>query len=62
MADGDMVVRDAYVLTLNAVVDIGVESGTITVVGDVETAGRRELNADVDMVFPRFVDAHVHFD
>ena len=69
MGTGDLTVRNAYLTSRDAVVDVAVTDGTITavepVVGtntDVDADGRRELDAAGNLVFPRFVDAHVHFD
>ena len=42
--------------------DIAVDDGVITAVGDVDSRGRRELDADGALVTPGFVDIHTHYD
>jgi cytosine/adenosine deaminase-related metal-dependent hydrolase len=67
MRNGDMVVRNAYLASRDDVLDIAVSDGTITAVGpgvepETDGGGIRELDAAGNLVFPGFVDAHVHFD
>lgn len=60
---GDLIVRNAYLTSRDAVVDIAVADGTIAAVeADTATDGSREIDAAGNLVFPGFVDAHVHFD
>jgi N-acyl-D-aspartate/D-glutamate deacylase len=42
--------------------DIGVESGRIVVVGELEAPARRTIDADGLVVAPGFVDPHTHYD
>ncbi|MEM7142463.1 MAG: amidohydrolase family protein [Actinomycetota bacterium] len=42
--------------------DIAIDGDTITEVGSVDTAGRREIDADGALVTPGFVDVHTHYD
>lgn len=65
MSTGDTIVRDAYLASRDDVLDIAVRDGRITAVGpeieaDVDEAS--EIDAAGNLVFPGFVDAHVHFD
>ena len=67
MSAGDLVVRNAYLPSRDAVLDIAVADGTIAAVEpagetDLDADGGRELDAAGNLVFPGFVDAHVHFD
>ncbi|MFC6941137.1 amidohydrolase family protein [Salinirubellus sp. GCM10025818] len=64
---GDLIVRNAYLPSRDAVVDIAVTDGAIAAVGSTAAAdaaldGPREIDAGGNLVFPGFVDAHVHFD
>ena len=63
---GDLIVRNAYLAGRDAVADIAVADGTIAAVGPTAGTdaadGARELDARENLVFPGFVDAHVHFD
>jgi N-acyl-D-aspartate/D-glutamate deacylase len=42
--------------------DIAVDEGVISAVGEVDSAGRRELDADGAVVAPGWIDAHTHYD
>jgi N-acyl-D-aspartate/D-glutamate deacylase len=42
--------------------DVAVDGGTITVIGEVPEAGRREIDASGKLVTPGFVDIHTHYD
>ena len=42
--------------------DVAIDGGTVTAVGEVEDAGREELDVDGCMVTPGFVDPHTHLD
>jgi N-acyl-D-aspartate/D-glutamate deacylase len=67
MAGHDLVIRNGSVVdgtgTRAAVVaDVGVDGGRITEIGEVATAGRREIDADGLVVAPGWVDIHAHYD
>lgn len=67
MGGNHVVVRNAYLASRDAVLDVAVTDGTITAVGpgvepETDGSGVRELDAGGNLVFPGFVDAHVHFD
>jgi N-acyl-D-amino-acid deacylase len=42
--------------------DLAVDDGRISLVGDVEAAGRTEIDATDRLVTPGFVDVHTHYD
>lgn len=42
--------------------DVAVDGETITAVGEVAAAGRREIDADGKVVSPGWVDIHTHYD
>ncbi|MFE4501928.1 amidohydrolase family protein [Rhodococcus sp. NPDC056743] len=42
--------------------DVAVDGGTITAIGEVPEAGRREIDASGKLVIPGFVDIHTHYD
>jgi cytosine/adenosine deaminase-related metal-dependent hydrolase len=63
MADYDIRIEDAYLADRDAVRDIGVRDGRIAVIAPtIDGTGAREFDADGSLVFPGFVDAHVHLD
>ena len=66
MASHDLVIRNGTLIDGSgrpAVTgDLAVSDGTITDVGSVEGAGRREIDADGHIVAPGFVDIHTHYD
>lgn len=62
----DLVIRGGTVVDGTGSVprraDVAVDGGTITVVGEVSQAGRREIDASGKLVTPGFVDIHTHYD
>jgi N-acyl-D-aspartate/D-glutamate deacylase len=42
--------------------DVAITDGVVTHVGEVDGAGRREIDADGRVVAPGFVDIHTHYD
>jgi N-acyl-D-aspartate/D-glutamate deacylase len=62
----DLVIRNGTIVDGTGappfVGDVAVTGGTITEVGEVDGAGRREVDADGLLVTPGFVDIHTHFD
>jgi len=42
--------------------DLAIDGGVITAVGRVESGGRREIDAQGQLVTPGFVDIHTHLD
>ncbi|QXW02942.1 MULTISPECIES: N-acyl-D-amino-acid deacylase family protein [Rhodococcus] len=62
----DLVIRGGTVVDGTGSVprraDVAVDGGTITVVGVVPEAGRREIDASGKLVAPGFVDIHTHYD
>lgn len=42
--------------------DVAIDGTIVTEVGDVDARGRRELDADGQIVTPGFVDIHTHYD
>ncbi|MEE2785594.1 MAG: amidohydrolase family protein [Pseudomonadota bacterium] len=65
MAD-DLVIRNGLVVdgTGHAAVEgsVAVKDGFITAVGNVDTAGKQEIDADGAAITPGFIDLHTHFD
>ncbi len=62
----DLVIRGGTVVDGSgappARADVAIDGGTVTAVGEVEDAGREELDVDGCMVTPGFVDPHTHLD
>jgi N-acyl-D-aspartate/D-glutamate deacylase len=62
----DLVIRNGTVVDGTGApprtADVEITGDRITAVGNVETIGRRELDADGLLVTPGFVDIHTHFD
>lgn len=59
----DLVIRDAYVHEHEATVDIAVDGETIAdVAPGLDADGRREIDADDNLVSPGFVECHLHID
>ena len=42
--------------------DIAIDDGTISLVGNVEHSGRKEIDAKGNLVTPGWVDIHTHYD
>lgn len=66
MAEHDLVIRGGTVVDGSGaerrVADVAVSDGIVTEVGSVSGSGRREVDADGQLVFPGFVDIHTHYD
>jgi N-acyl-D-aspartate/D-glutamate deacylase len=66
MAEHDLVIRNGTVVDGTGderfVGDVAVSGGVVTAVGKVGGTGRRELDADGQLVAPGFVDIHTHYD
>ena len=62
----DLVIRNGTIIdgtgAVGYVGDVAIEGGIITAVGEVDTRGHREIDADGLLVTPGFVDIHTHFD
>jgi N-acyl-D-aspartate/D-glutamate deacylase len=62
----DLVVRDGVVVDGSGMpryrADVAVQDGHIAAVGRVRDQGRRELDAEGNVVTPGFIDGHTHFD
>src|SRR3954454_8876637 len=62
----DIVIRNGQVVDGTGaepvLADVAIDGDTVTVVGDVDERGRRELDADGRHVTPGFVDIHTHLD
>lgn len=62
----DIVIRNGLVVDGTggkpARADVAIDGETITAVGDVKAAGRREIDADGLIVTPGWVDIHTHYD
>jgi cytosine/adenosine deaminase-related metal-dependent hydrolase len=59
----DTVIRQAYVVENDAVVDIAIEDGRIQdIAPEIADEGEVELEANENLVSPGLVDAHVHLD
>ncbi len=59
----DLVIRNGYVEDRKKCVDIGVHDGAIVEITEsVDKTGREEIDAEENLVFPGFVDAHKHVD
>ena len=42
--------------------DLAIDGSSITAVGEVETKGKKEIDADGHLVTPGFIDLHTHLD
>ncbi|MFB6310818.1 MAG: amidohydrolase family protein [Salinirussus sp.] len=63
MAEFDILIEDAYLPDHGGIRDIGIKNGEITALdAAIDGAGEREFEADGSLVFPGFVDAHIHLD
>lgn len=63
MAHYDLIVRDGYVPSQEAVVDVAVDEGTIAAIApSVDRSANTEVEADGNLVSPGFVDCHKHID
>lgn len=62
----DLVIRNGTVVdgtgAPRRAADIAVDGGVISIVGAVENAGRKEIDADGRLVTPGWVDIHTHYD
>ncbi len=62
----DLVIRNGTVVDGTGgpprTADVEITGGRITAVGDVDTTGHREIDAEGLLVTPGFVDIHTHFD
>jgi N-acyl-D-aspartate/D-glutamate deacylase len=62
----DLVIRNGLVIDGSGSparrADVAIDGETITAVGDVPDAGRREIDAAGHIVTPGFVDIHTHYD
>ena len=62
----DLVVRNGFVVDglggEPTRADVAIDADKITAVGDVETRGRQEIDADGLTVTPGFIDLHTHLD
>lgn len=66
MSRHDLVIRNGTVIDgtgeARFVADLAVDGGSISAIGDIETAGRTELDATGLLVTPGWVDIHTHYD
>lgn len=63
MPEYDVLIRNAYVRSRDAVVDVGIQGGEIAAVStSIEDSGDTVLDADGNLLAPGFVDAHKHLD
>ena len=64
--DHDLVIRNGTVVDGSGLgsyrADVGISGATITTVGRIRERGRREIDADGQVVTPGFVDGHTHLD
>src|SRR5215475_4454727 len=62
----DLVIRNGSIVDGTGrskfVGDVAVTGGKITAVGEVSGQGRREIDAEEQLVTPGFVDIHTHYD
>jgi N-acyl-D-aspartate/D-glutamate deacylase len=62
----DLVIRNGFVVDGTGlpgfVADVAIDGRTITRVGRVAAAGRKEIDATGQVVAPGFIDPHTHFD
>ena len=62
----DLVIRGGSVIdgtgSLEFTADIAVEGDRIVEIGKVDSKGKREIDADGQIVTPGFVDIHTHLD
>ncbi len=62
----DLVIRNGHVVDGTGAepidADVAIDGDRITAIGDVEGRGRREIEADGQLVTPGFVDIHTHLD
>ncbi len=59
----DIVIKNAYVQTRGAVVDITINNGMIeSISSSTENIGRREIDAGGNLISPGFIDCHKHID
>ena len=62
----DLVIRNGMIVDGTGAkrfgADVAIDSGVITAVGAVESPGRREVDADGQVVSPGWVDIHTHYD
>ena len=66
MATHDLVIRNGFVVDGTGApgrdADIAVDAGFVSIVGQVDGAGREEIDARGQSVTPGFVDIHTHYD
>ena len=62
----DLVIRNGTVVDGSGLgsyrADVGISGATITTIGRVRERGRREIDADGQVVTPGFIDGHTHLD
>jgi N-acyl-D-aspartate/D-glutamate deacylase len=62
----DLVIRSGTVVdgtgAAPRTADVAIEGGRIVEVGEIDSRGRREIDADGALVAPGFVDIHTHYD
>jgi N-acyl-D-aspartate/D-glutamate deacylase len=62
----DLVIRNGTIIDGTGapgyVGDVAIDDGIITAVGEADTRGHREIDADGLLITPGFVDIHTHFD
>lgn len=63
MATYDIIVRNGYLHDRKSTQDIGIANGEITTVSDsIDKSTDQEINAAGNIVFPGFIDSHIHLD
>jgi cytosine/adenosine deaminase-related metal-dependent hydrolase len=63
MSTYDIILRNAYLMARDQIVDVAIDDGVITEIDDVvERTADREIQVGGDLVGPGFVDSHMHID